>query len=234
VQGPRHIEAFFKRGSHKTASDRNGFLLQRLFDLSPQAAQYHINDVSGRGIKPSTGNYVPSHDRIDFLNHQCFLHLLTGPGYLPFCRRFEYTLVRRLQHLPIAEEWQSVPDFMQIFHHEVAPTVVDGAYGTALLRLNPTFIQDFWEFDRVVDYIHLGVPRIFAPRPYAARDRLLNSIEAWRVWIQALPDDEAIDLNSDRPTLATQFVIDRQAMYDRMKGYRTRDVASEDLGFIWA
>ena len=101
-----------------------------------------------------------------------------------------------------------------------------------LLSLNPTFVEDFREFDRSISMpmFVMGFPRWLCPTAYKARDRVLQGLKNWHKFAHERSD--CTELGSDDgdwdPYFGSRFMKERQSYCMRMDPMNADAVAAED------
>lgn len=202
--------------------------------MPKEAALLYELDDSGDLHTPHSESNVAPKNRVDFRVHQTLTRFLGKPVLGPFSDRFNENITKRLCNLPMGHQWEKWSDFMYFFHRELMSSSTDALCGTSLLRRNPDFVRDFWELDQNMGIIIKRIPRIFAPKVYAIRDKLLNAIKDWHAYARANFDPSQIGPDGDDPYWGSKFFRDRQEMFLEMDGFNFDAIASSDFGFIWA
>lgn len=232
LQGAKNIVALFKQHS-LSAFAVHGLLLQYVFSLPERAAQVYFRDDSGEHQKPHTGSAVEPRNRVDFLTRSSFHKFLTGPGLAPLNARFEHNIIGRLGSLAVSQEWTALPDFMDVFHHNVTSAVIDAMCGPFLLLENPTFTTNFWNLDDNLLNLFVRKPRFLASSAYKSRDSVHAAVKKWHSWAKQNFVAESIGADGDDPYWGTMFFRDRQDMFFNMDGFDADAVASQELAFLW-
>ncbi|KAF2877366.1 cytochrome P450 [Massariosphaeria phaeospora] len=115
---------------------------------------------------------------------------------------------------------------MQFVGDEAMTAFIHAFCGPHLLRLCPGFLQDFWDFDRSLHVFLQGVPRIFAPRAYASRKKVLDAVKTWQKHARehggtaTAPGGPHAD-DDDDPFWGSSFFRERHKMFLEMDGYTT-------------
>ncbi|KAI1825086.1 cytochrome P450 [Xylaria intraflava] len=236
VHGPENIKALFKASASCTALPFAKFVLGAAFGLHACALRLYDRDDSGGGPAPHPDSAVEARNRIDYRTAQGLATFLEGKGLPPFWRRFVEKATRQLHGFRerLGSGWEYADDLMKVVMDETTVSIVDALCGPHLLRLNPDFLRDFWVFDRHLQTYVQGVPRLFAPRAYAARDRVLNAVRVWQQYARDNFTDAALDADGDDPFWGSSFFRERQRVFLEMDGFDHAAVASEDFGAIWA
>lgn len=204
----------------------------------PALRIYDHDDDSGAAHRPYPGSSVEPRNRIDYRSYQTITQLLTGSGFQSFWARYERNVTKRLlqqQHRLSGDEWEYHADLMTLFETEVAAAAMDALCGEYLLQRSPHFLADLWTLDRRLDKLIRATPRIFAPRTYAMRDRLLAAVRDWQGFARARFRPSCVDPEtSDDPFWGSRFFRLRQEVFLEMDGMDYDAIASEDFGAIWA
>ncbi|PLB54898.1 cytochrome P450, partial [Aspergillus steynii IBT 23096] len=209
------------------------FLLRRLFKLPRTATETYYRDNSGPYAEPYPETQVKTNNRVEFLARDSVHRFLLGPGLTTLSQRFQSDITRRLQSLPVENDWVTWDNFLDLFHYEVTSSCVDSLCGTYLREHNPDFIKNMWTFDKNVWWLICRIPRFLAPGPHLARDQMLGALKSWSSWAQKDFDSASIDTNGDDPYWGSKFFRLRQEMFQSMSGFAADAIASQNLAFIW-
>ncbi|KAF2468300.1 cytochrome P450 [Lindgomyces ingoldianus] len=242
VQGAENIKVIFKNSWACTSVPFVKFALGYAFGLPPKALSLYDKDNSGSGRVPHPDSTVEARNRVDYRVYQTLVKLLEGKGLLPFWSRFADDITTRmctLQSRFEGSDWEHCTDLMRLVGDEATISFVNALCGPHLLRLNPTFLQDFWDFDHGSMHPNeltsvSGMPWILAPRAYAVRKRVLNAVRIWQKHARENYTDSARGADGDDPFWGATFFRDRQNMFLEMDGFDHDAIASEDFGAIWA
>ncbi|KAA8644975.1 cytochrome P450 [Aspergillus tanneri] len=202
--------------------------------MSEKALEIYEKDDSGGSNRPYPGSTVEARNRVDYRSYQTITQLLAGNGLKPFWRRYQANVTKRLKDHELGSQWEHWPDFMHFFETEISTATVDALCGEYLLKRRPGFLKDLWKLDRELDVLFRGTPRIFAPRIYATRDRLLDAIKDWQAFARKNFHPSFIEPSGDDPFWGSKFFRDRQDVFLDMDGMDYDAIASEDFGAIWA
>lgn len=93
---------------------------------------------------------VEARNRIDYRVNQSLVRFLEGKGLLPFWNRFADNITQQLHslHDRTGSKWEYHADLMNLVGNEATVSILNALCGPYLLKLNPHFLQDFWDFDR--------------------------------------------------------------------------------------
>ncbi|KAG9235358.1 cytochrome P450 [Amylocarpus encephaloides] len=95
---------------------------------------------------------IPEEKRIWQHRHHAIVHSLKNTEALNILTRVFTREIMELANQQHLGEWQTGP-----------------------FKQNPDLAKDFWEFMRGFMVLFFGIPRLIAPKPYAARDRLIQA-----------------------------------------------------------
>lgn len=160
VQGAENIKALFKNSWSCTSTVFVKFALGYAFGLPSKTLALFDNDDSGSSPTPHPDSSVEPRNRIDYLDHQSVSQFLEGKGLPPFWNRFLIDVTRRFQNLhhDLGDHVKSYPDLMRLVGDEATISILNALCGPYLLQLNPTFLDDFWIFDRNLQTYMQGTP----------------------------------------------------------------------------
>ncbi|KUJ06800.1 cytochrome P450 [Mollisia scopiformis] len=236
VRGPENVKALFKNSWACTSIPFVKFALEYAFGLPAKASSLYTKDDSGDGHVPHPGSVVEARNRIDYNVFQCLVRFLEGKGLQPFFNRFSHNITQQLHslHDRIGSEWGYHEDLMKVVGNETTVSIVNALCGPHLLKLNPHFLQDYWDFDRNLQTYLQGIPWFLAPRAYAVRKWVLKAVQVWQQHARDHFDESAINADGDDEFWGSSFFRERQEIFLRMDGFDHAAIASEDFGAIWA
>jgi hypothetical protein len=150
IRGPDNIKALFKNSGACSSIPFVKFALGYAFGLPAKALRLYDNDDSGGNRVPHPGSKVEARNRIDYRVYHSMVQFLEGKGLLPFWNRFANNITHQLYnlHSRTGTEWTYGPDLMETVGNEATISIMNALCGKYLLSLNPTFLQDYWAFDR--------------------------------------------------------------------------------------
>lgn len=191
-------------------------------------------DNSGPCRKPYPGTTVSADKRIDHLSHQEFLRALSGPGLTTTFQRFQRALEIGLDKLGHSNEMGEVSDFRKPFQDIIGAPLVEAIYGPEILRLNPNFIDDLYEFDAIIPWLARGVPSFLMPRAHRARRRLAEQLRKWHTHARQNFTESTIYKDGDGdPFWGSQFNRNRHAIFSQVGGHDEDARVALDLGLCF-
>lgn len=208
--------------------------VHNMFKMPKDTLAFWMEDNSGHHSQPRAGSQVPPHLRVDYLTHSSITKFLTGDGLKPFARRFTVNLTERLStNSAVGLEWSSVQDLFGFLQAELFPAAVEAMWGKQFFTINPTFVEDFWIFSKVIPGLAKRYPRWLFPKQYQARDKCFASIKRWHAVIRSSnesPKDESDDWNEEYGAELVKF---RLMAWSEMPRMGAEGAATKDLGMIW-
>jgi hypothetical protein len=66
-------------------------------------------------------------------------------------------------------------------------------FGPSIVRLNPNFTRDIWDYIEAIPVLLMGYPRWIALKSYGVRDRVLNGIKKWHRFAVEHSDPTKLD-----------------------------------------
>lgn len=146
--------------------------------------------------------------------------------------RFQNLLLRQISEQHIGSHLVEMPDFYSFIQIMISAAAVEAMCGPALLKLNPTWIQDFWEFDKSIPKFLGGFPRLFARAAYKARGRCLEGIKTWHKYAHDSFDESCVEPDDYDPFFGSYLMRSRQKVWAKMKPMDADTMASDDLGIL--
>lgn len=207
--------------------------LQRFFHTPTAALKFWMADNSGASINPHPDSNVRPENRIYFHTNRSTHEFMAGKGLKLFANRFQDLLLKQVSKTNIGNEWLEMPDLYSFVQVTLSTAAVEALCGPALLKLSPTWIQDFWEFDKSLPKFLSRFPRLFAPAAYKARGRCLEGIKSWHKYAQENFDESCIEPDGFDPFFGSSLMRSRQKIWANMEPMDADAIASEDLGILW-
>lgn len=198
-------------------------------------AAYRADD-SGPFPKPYPGTNIAAQNRVDYITHAGLLRGLTGHGLGPTTRRLSGSLGAVFDpNLYRDNEWTQMPDLLKFFQRTLGTSIMQSLFGPTLLNLHPSFVDDFWEYERDVPRFAWGLPSFIIPRAYRNRERLVEHLKSWYAHARSQFSESNIDLDGDGDKLwGSELMRNRQKDLLGVEGQNDESLAAADLGLIWA
>ncbi|KAI1878967.1 hypothetical protein JX265_003144 [Neoarthrinium moseri] len=236
IRGQENVKALFRSSAACSSIPLSKFAVGHAFGLPAKALSLYDKDDSGGGHVPHPNSTVESRNRIDYHVHQSLVRFLEGKGLWPFWNRFSVNITGQLHDWRnrLGSNWVYCDDLMKLVGSETTVSIFNALCGPYLLKLNPRFLEDYFEFDRNLHTYLQGVPWYLAPKAYAVRKRVLNAVQVWQQHARDNCNDSAVGADSDDPYWGSSFFRERQKIFLDMDGFDYSAIASHDFGAIWA
>lgn len=229
------IEKIFKAPTLSSSIEMYGWVNSTLLGAPSKAMTVYYDDNSGPFPQPHPQSNVPSHNRIDYVTHHAIFRGLTGPGLQPMTLRYTRDLSKRMESLNLTREWTEMPDFANFFREMVGTGTLTAVIGPTILRLNPTFVQDMFKFDKMFPSFAPGFPSFLMPRSYSFRDRLTNCFKEWYKYAREHFEESMVDEDGDGdPIWGSSMMRQRQKTLSKVDHHDDETIARVDLGLAWA
>jgi hypothetical protein len=233
----KQIEGLFRRSSSLVPTPSLFDALTIFFGLSgPDIHIFNHDRISA--YEASVGFYTDHPDvsrRIMEHQRQDFAHYLQGRNLVFVMERFKKNLASELSAASeVGHDWGRIPDLFSFLSNLILRANVEALYGEHLLRICPTFCQDFWNFYKAFPNISKGLPRWLVPSSYQARDEMHKSFDRWRTWCSEnynWDNDELRDVEYE-PVWGTQYVRKMIQRHEAL-GLSNNGVAVVMLGYFF-
>jgi len=211
------------------------FVLSHLLGASKKILSFYGADDSGLASKARSGCNVRPEDRVYYFQIRTAHKYLSGKHLQAINERFTNTLDRDLTALDVGDEWVEYPDLYRFLQLTVTHSSIETVFGTKLLELNPTFVEDFWEFEINAPNLLHAKPRWLIPGAFRARDKLLKSIMKWHAYANSQFDCSRIGPEEPEwePNFGSRLIRARQDGLLKMEPMDAEARASEDLGLMF-
>lgn len=211
------------------------FVLDYLLGVSKKIISFYIADDSGMAAKPHVGSKVKQEDRVFYFQIRTAHKYLSGQHLHSLNDRFLATLDRDLETKEIGQDWVEYPDLYKFLQSTVTRASIETVYGRALLDLNPTFIDDFWEFEANAPRFLRGMPRWLMPNAYRARDKLVNAFMKTHTFAHSRSDYSKTGPRDPEwePMLGSKLIRTRHEHLLKMGPIDDKALACEDLGLMF-
>ncbi|KFY18446.1 hypothetical protein V493_08610 [Pseudogymnoascus sp. VKM F-4281 (FW-2241)] len=239
ISGTANVLAMFRGSRSLDSTEIIIITIDNAFGGANAGNECYVRDNTGSRKEPLPGSRPLSmNDRIWYLQHKTVHTNLVGPPLVEIAERFVQYMGEELDRaIPASEtEWVDVPDFYGLIQSTMFPASTNAIYGPHLIRLNPDLNKDFWEYDRHIPTLFKLVPRLFAPKAYASRDRVLASIKKWHVHAREnlAFDDPRLEGVAWEEIYGSKLMRDRAADYAGVQGMTPDVHPTFDIGLLWA
>lgn len=198
VRGARNITRLLRTSN---ALSSEGFVLLVLKGMARMTSadlEKFVSDKSGRLKTPIPGT-EGTHPRYWADNHALYADYLTPAYYTDvLAQKYFAELQRRLDLLPLPfppslssnpyddnkieneSENESLEIQLKPFLRQlISESSLLSIFGPSLLQLTPEIVEQYWEFDRLVNPILFGAPRWLFPASYTAQETFYAGVEKW-------------------------------------------------------
>ena len=233
VSGPDAIKAVFK-SKYLESKPGIAIALSTLFGGPKECSWFYNADDSGIYDQPHPHSTVRPEHRIFYLTHKTIHDFFHGPGLASFCKRFQQGLYQNIAESDLREDWTELPDLFAFLRDIMSRAAIEATAGPQLLRINPNFIQDLWQFDNALPKLFRGLPAWLVPRSWAVRQKCLNTIKEWRRYAEENFDESCIEQDGHDPYFGAPLMRWRNDYFNKIDPLTDAASASEDFGLLWA
>ncbi|KAI0415920.1 cytochrome P450 [Xylaria grammica] len=216
-------------------------IMEQMFGMPKSAMHIYRNDKSGVGAIPFPGSTIPAHLRVWHHHYRTATRYLQGDSLRHLSSQVVKHLSDELAKIdpndPVdSGEWVDVPDFFTWWTHRYFAATITALCGPHLIALNPGFVADFWDYLNSWPSISKFYPRIFAPKAYGARQRILDGIKRWHAYARQHSDyrNNGADAPSWDEYWGSVWFKVRQRWGQDTGGMNDDALASEDLFVLTA
>ncbi|CAH0038134.1 unnamed protein product [Clonostachys solani] len=235
VQGPKNVAEMF-HSPQLTITRSWSLVLRQCFGMKQRAVDAYLADTSGTREKPIPGSNPRPQDRLSHMTHKNLTAgLLQNSSLGPATDRYREHLEQSLDEMGIGHDWAYMPDMTEFLQTHIGSSLIRTLFGERLLSQNPDFISDLWEYDEHVMSLAQRYPRIWIPKTYSIRDRLLAAVKKWHA--EAVKNDEVSEFDDGKLTdswWGTKMMKERYRLLLGGTGQDEDSVASTNLAFIWS
>lgn len=209
------------------------FACKYLFGMPQRSLSLYAADNSGPFPKPYPGSNVLPENRIHRILNEGIERALTGSGFDPTLRRFREFFMSQINEINASEEWIEIADFRKFIHKTLGLSLIQAIFSPSLVQINPTFMDDLFEFDQALPSLATGIPSLIMPNPYKVRRRLHNHFKRWYSYARQNFTESSINDDKDGdPFWGSNWMRQRQKALEKVQDEDT--LAAGDLGVAWA
>lgn len=235
VANPEHVQTLFKKSRLLSNKSVTVFVLDYLLGASKKVISFYNADNSGMAAKAHAGSHVKQEDRVFYFQIRTAHKYLSGQHLHSLNDRYLATLDRDLEAKDIGQDWVEYPDLYKFLQSTVTRASIETVFGSALLELNPSFIDDFWEFEaNAPNFLH-GMPRWLIPKAYSTREKLISAFMRMHAYASTRSDCSKTGPEDPdwEPALGSKLIRTRQEHMLKMGPMDDRARACEDLGLMF-
>lgn len=228
------VSAFFRETRAWSGVVDELQMFEHGFGASREAVAFYAADDSGVGTIPVPGTNVDPEDRVFHIKHKMVSGYLSGQSLQGITLRFQQNLARLIEEdTSVGVDWVELPDLQKYVERLVMSAAVQSMFGTYILSLNPTLIEDFFAFSAKVGPLFLAIPRWLDPKAHRLRAKVLNAVIRWQKYAHEHTDCSEDNVEWE-PYLGCKFSRARQSQFQKWDQMDAASKAAEDLGIIWA
>ncbi|KAK8107008.1 Pfs- NACHT and Ankyrin domain protein [Apiospora kogelbergensis] len=232
------IRNIWKAKSLQSPISVSTYIFKFFLGVPEPTIEIYRADISGPYRKPHPASTpMPPKKRVDYLSHQEFLRALSGSGLKPLLQRFKRALEMHVDGDlgPLAgDEWTELGSFRRVIRPMIAEPLIESIFGPAILRLNPGFTDDLFEFDANIPWLVRGIPSFIMPRPHRVRKRLASQIRKWQEYASSHFEESSIyDDGDGDPFWGSQFIRNRRSVFKNAGGHDVDAIVALDLGLCF-
>ncbi|KAI0191922.1 cytochrome P450 [Astrocystis sublimbata] len=235
ITNSQHIQSMFKNSRLLTNKPVTIHVLDHLLGASKKILSFYEADDSGMAAKARVGSKVKTEDRVYYFQLRTAHKYLSGQHLRALNERFMATLDRDLEATDIGNDWVEYPDLYKFLQLLVTHASIETVFGTKLLELNPTFVEDFWEFETSAPKFLHAMPRWLIPSAFRVREKLIKSFMKWHAYAHNhyTISETSLDESDWEPNFGSKLIRMRQDGLSKMEIMDAEARASEDLGLMF-
>lgn len=212
-------------------------MMENTFGYPRHSVEFYGADNSGHLAMPSPDSVVEPENRTFFINHRMLSTYLSGTSLAGITARFIEHFAKQIEEdESIGDEWVEIPDLYDFMQNQVMSAAIKSMFGAHLLKLNPSFIKDFWAWNAKVGGLFMRIPRWLDPQAYILQARMLTSIKRWHNYAHEHFDCNRFGEEDEEwePYFGSKFAKARQSQFLKWEKFDETARAASDLGIIWA
>ena len=186
--------------------------------------------------KPESKSTSRPEENIEYLIHRAVNTSFSGAHLEALTARFQDYLVKQIEDSAseIGSDWTVFPDLTSFVEKHVFEAAIRSTFGTYIFSLNPTLTEDFWDFNRSVGVLFMGLPQWINPAAHRRREKMLKNLERWQKYAREHCDIASLGDVEWEPYYGTKFSRERQNFLTKRGILDETARASENFAFIWA
>ncbi|KAK5630928.1 hypothetical protein RRF57_006643 [Xylaria bambusicola] len=221
ITNSQHIQSMFKSSRLLTNKPVTIHVLDHLLGASKKILSFYEADDSGMAAKARAGSKLTNIFRAN-------IFVLSMSALWPL-------LIVILKAPDIGNDWVEYPDLYKFLQLLVTHSSIETVFGTKLLELNPTFVEDFWEFETSAPQFLHAMPRWLIPSAFRVREKLIKSFVKWHAYAHShyTISETSPDESDWEPNFGSRLIRMRQDGLLKMEIMDAEARASEDLGLMF-
>jgi hypothetical protein len=210
--------------------------MRYIFGTPEHIIPVYAEDNSGPLPKPVPGTQIPPKRRIRFQHWNAAHKFLVGTSGIRQGEIYSGILHRNiLADRVITSEWLDLPDLHEFLQQMVFPAGIESFFGSHILSLNPTLVEDYFMFAQGVPKLLRGYPRWLVPTIYRNRNHMLKSMKKWHAFAKEHEDFSKIEPSDPdwEENFGSKYIKARQHFLHQIETMDDDGRASEDLGIMF-
>ena len=169
--------------------------------------------------------------------HSALQGMLSGPRLEILSGRYQEAVLNQVLEgdAKMSDEWTELPDLCAFVEKNIFEAATRAVFGPYVVSLNPDVAADFWNFNRHVKSMFMGVPKWLSPASVRARDKMTDNVKRWqRHAAKHCNIDEVADDVEWEPYYGSKSTRIRQQLLTKRGIMDESARAAENLAFMWA
>lgn len=234
LSGSDNLNSIWKNSKWLTSKAGVLIAVGNMFKTPKDALKFYESDNSGINLQPHPDSNVMPEHRIYYHTHKATVDFLSGSHLKSLASSFQVNLRKRIHNSDIGYDWVDRPDLFLFLQSEIFYAALESLCGPHMLSLNPTFVEDFWNFDKGMIHLLKGYPRWLIPGSWSLREKCLDAVKKWHAFANEYGDETMAKAdNAQDPIYGTKLMRARQDYFSKMSSMTADAIASADLGIIW-
>ncbi len=235
VSGPESVTAYFRESRDLSTTSRSVIVMVNAFGCPG-----HLVDLfrpQNQSAKLQTTSTNRPQESIEYIIHKAVNTGLSGQALDALTARFQECLVKQVKEdaeRKIRDDWIELPDLNAFVEKHVFEAAVHSMFGTYILSLNPTLADDFWNYNKFIGALFMGLPRWLNPKAYRAREKMVDNVRRWLRYAREHCDIEKVGDVDWEPYYGSKFIRERQGLLTQRGILDETARAAENFAFIWA
>lgn len=234
MSGPENIAAYFKESRDLSATNRSVTIMKNAFGCPSHLV--HLFKPQILSSKAESESASRPEENIEHLIHRAINTGLSGAHLDALTARFQKYLAKQIEDAAneIGADWTAFPDLTSFVQEQVFEAAIRSSFGTYIFSLNPTLAEDFWDFNRCVGALFMGLPQWLNPTAHRAREKMLRNLERWQKYTREHCDIASLGDVEWEPYYGSKFSRERQNFLTKRGIIDETARAAENFAFIWA
>ncbi|KAM3555214.1 hypothetical protein ARSEF4850_006118 [Beauveria asiatica] len=239
LKGPGNVRTLFKSSRDVNNEQWLVQVLVNAFGVeATDAPFYYVDYNTGINNRPDPdSNHVSPEHRIFYLVYRSVRNGLGGARLEEMQRQLVHNLSSQITQAAIGSDvWTEMPDIYASFIRSITfRAAITSLCGPHVLKVAPTFEEDFWAFDSHLPNLFREMPAWLVPASFKARDKMKSHIAKWQAFAHENYDVNGgeADPRDWEDMFGSRLMRTRHHFFQRMPLSKST-LAADDLGLIWA